>query len=321
MITRRGLAGLAALAPSPAFAQAGAFPNRPVRLVVPYTPGGSVDLMARAFGTRWSPHLGQPVMTENRPGASTMLATQFVARSEPDGYTVLSGGTQLALMRHLGTQVPYDAERDLTAVAVLTLIPYLLVVNAALPVRTVPELIAHMRARPGALSYASFGVGGAGHLAAEMFNMMAGTQSLHVPYNGTAPGLTDVIGGRVDMSFCTIPPAIPLIAAGRLRAIALTGLQHLRALPGVPTIHEAGLPGYECVSMNVLFVPSATPAARVARLNEAAVASLSDESLRELLEQQGFVPAEPMAPAATKRAFDESVAKLVTIIQRAEIRA
>ncbi|MBR0657101.1 tripartite tricarboxylate transporter substrate binding protein [Plastoroseomonas arctica] len=321
MITRRSLAALAALAPMPSLAQTGAFPNRPVKLVVPYTPGGSVDLMARAFGTRWSPHLGQPVVTENRPGASTMLATQLVARSEPDGYTVLSGGTQMALMRHLGTPVAYDAERDLTAVAVLTLIPYLLVVNAALPVRTVPELIAYMRARPGAMSYASFGVGGAGHLAAEMFNMMAGTQSLHVPYNGTAPGLTDVIGGRVDMSFCTIPPAIPLIQAGRLRAIALTGLQHLRALPGIPSIAEAGLPGYECVSMNVLFVPSATPADRVARLNAAAVASLRDESLRELLEEQGFVPAEPMAPEQTKRAFDESVAKLVTIIQRAEIRA
>ncbi|MDB5315743.1 MAG: hypothetical protein JWO26_968 [Rhodospirillales bacterium] len=321
MITRRALAGLAALTPLPLMAQTGAFPNRPVKLVVPYTPGGSVDLMARAFGTRWSPHLGQPVITENRPGASTMLATQFVARSDPDGYTVLSGGTQMALMRHLGTPVAYDAERDLTAVAVLTLIPYLLVVNAALPIYSVTDLIAYARARPGAMSYASFGVGGAGHLAAEMFNMMAGVQSLHVPYNGTAPGLTDVIGGRVDMSFCTIPPAIPLIQSRRLRAIALTGLQHVRALPGIPTISEAGLPGYECVSMNVLFVPSATAPDRVARLNEAAVASLRDPSLRELLEEQGFVPAEPMAPAETKRAFDESVAKLVTIIQRAEIRA
>lgn len=326
MISRRALAGIAGafgtgLASAAAAQSGGAFPNRPIKLVVPYTPGGSVDLMARAFGVRFSQHTGQTTVVENRPGASTMLATQYVARADPDGYTVLSGGTQMALMSHMGTPTPYDAERDLTAVAVLTLIPYLLVVKTELPVRTVRELVDYAKARPGALTYASFGVGGAGHLAAEMFNAMAGTETLHIPYNGTAPGLNDVMAGRVDMSFCTIPPAIPAIQAGRLRAIALTGLQHLRALPGVPTISESGLAGYECVSMNVLFVPSATPADRVARLNQAAVASLRDPELRSLLEDQGFVPADPMDPAATKRSFDDSVAKLVAIIQRANIRA
>jgi tripartite-type tricarboxylate transporter receptor subunit TctC len=323
MIPRRALASLAGalgLAPIAAHAQ-GSFPNRPLRLVVPFTPGGSVDLMARAFGTRLSRHTGQPAVVENRPGASTMLATQYVARADPDGYTLLSGSTQLALMPHMGTETPYDWQRDLATVAVLTLIPYLLVVKAELPVRTVAELIAHAKARPGALTYASFGVGGGGHLAAEMFNAMAGTETLHIPYNGTAPGLNDVMAGRVDMSFCTIPPAIPAIQAGRLRAIALTGLQPLRALPGVPTISESGLAGYECVSMNLLFVPSATPAERIARLNQATVAALRDPELRDLLEDQGFVPAEPMDPAASRRSFDASVDKLAAIIRRANIRA
>ncbi|HEY8612516.1 MAG TPA: tripartite tricarboxylate transporter substrate-binding protein, partial [Roseomonas sp.] len=155
MFTRRSLVAAASLAgmggATEAAAQAEVFPSRPIRLVVPYTPGGSVDLMARAFGTRFSQHTGQPTVVENRPGASTMLATEYVARAAPDGYTVLSGGTQLALMSHLGTRTPYDAERDIVTVAVLTLVPYLLVVNPALPVRNVQELIAYAKARPGEL--------------------------------------------------------------------------------------------------------------------------------------------------------------------------
>ncbi|MCR0982733.1 Bug family tripartite tricarboxylate transporter substrate binding protein [Roseomonas populi] len=324
MLTRRQLAAAAGLATlgqaTGAQAQREAFPSRPIRLIVPYTPGGSVDLMARAFGTRLSSYTGQPTVVENRPGASTMLATEYVARSDPDGYTVLSGGTQLALMSHLGTRTPYDAERDITAVAVLTIVPYLLVVNAKLPVHNVKELIAYAKERPGVLNYASFGVGGAGHLAAEMFNLLAGTETVHIPYNGTAPGLNDVMGGRVAMSFCTIPPALPAIEAGRLRPLGLTGRQHLSALPGVPTIEEAGVPGYECVSMNVMFAPSGVPADRLQRLNDAVVKSLGDAELRKLLEEQGFVPAEPMTPAQAKASFDTSVTKLVDIIRRAKIQ-
>ncbi|WP_424134911.1 Bug family tripartite tricarboxylate transporter substrate binding protein [Roseomonas chloroacetimidivorans] len=325
MITRRNLAGLAGAIGTgltrPAMAQAQPFPNRPIKLVVPYTPGGSVDLMARAFGARFSHQIGQTAVVENRPGASTMLATQYVARSEPDGYTLLSGGTQLALMSHIGTPTPYDPDRDLVTVAPLTTIPYLLVVNSSLPVRNLRELIDYAKARPGQLAYASFGVGGAGHLAAEMFNLMAGTQTLHVPYNGTAPGLNDVAGGRVHLSFCTIPPALPLIESGRLRPLGLTGLQHLTALPGVPTIAEAGLPGYECVSMNLLFAPAGVPADRLQKLNEATAKSLQDQELQRVLEEQGFVPAEPMDPERTRAAFNASVAKLVDIIKRANIRA
>ncbi|MBP0443511.1 tripartite tricarboxylate transporter substrate binding protein [Roseomonas sp. SSH11] len=324
MLNRRNLVALAGLAglghAAGAQAQAEAFPNRPIRLVVPYTPGGSVDLMARAFGTRFSQVTGQPTVVENRPGASTMLATEYVARATPDGYTVLSGGTQLALMPHLGTRTPYDPDRDIVPVAVLTIVPYLLVVNPSLPVRTVKELIAYAKQRPGELNYASFGVGGAGHLAAEMFNMLTGVESVHIPYNGTAPGLNDVMGGRVAMSFCTIPPAIPAIEAGRLRPLGLTGTQHLSALPGVPTIEEAGVPGYECVSMNVMFAPSGVPADRLQRLNEAVTTALREPELRKLLEEQGFVPAEPMNPAQTKVSFDTSVAKLVQIIKKANIR-
>jgi tripartite-type tricarboxylate transporter receptor subunit TctC len=153
-----------------------------------------------------------------------------------------------------------------------------------------------------------------------MFNMLTGIETVHIPYNGTAPGLTDVMGGRVAMSFCTIPPALPAIEAGRLRPLGLTGLQHLSALPGVPTIEEAGVPGYECVSMNVMFAPSAVPEDRVKRLNDAVVKSLRDPELRRLLEEQGFVPAEPMDPSQAKASFDASVTKLVDIIRRANIR-
>ena len=293
MITRRALGGLAALAPLPGLAQGSAFPNRPVKLVVPYTPGGSVDLMARAFGTRWSPHLGQPVITENRPGASTMLATQFVARSEPDGYTVLSGGTQLALMRHLGTPVPYDAERDLTAVAVLTLIPYLLVVNAALPVRTVPELIAYMRARPGAMSYASFGVGGAGHLAAEMFNMMAGTQTLHVPYNGSPQAMTDTIAGRTDCMPVLLAAGRAQIEAGRLRPLGISNPARSDTLPGLPTIAEQGFPGFGMAGWYSLQLPAGTPEPIAAAIRRGMAAGLADEGTRRLMATNGLTPTAP----------------------------
>ncbi|HEY4250500.1 MAG TPA: tripartite tricarboxylate transporter substrate-binding protein [Roseomonas sp.] len=322
MISRRALAGVFGVGFSAAAAaQPAGFPDRPVRLVLPYSPGGSVDLLARAFGQRFTRHTGQPTVVENRPGASATLAAQYVARADPDGYTLLSGGTQLALMRYLGTQTTYDAERDLAPIAILALLPYVLVVRASLPVHSVRELIDYAKAHPGQLSYASTGVGGTGHLAAEMFNTLAGTETLHVPYSGTAPGLNDVMAGRVDMSFCTVPPAIPGIQAGRLRAIALTGTQTMRILPGLPTVAMAGIADYDCISMNLLFAPSATPADRMARLNAAATAALRDQEFRALLEDQGFIPAEPMDLTRSKASFEASVAKMVTVIERAHIRA
>ena len=242
-IGRRGALGLLAAA-IPGMAEA-AYPDRPVRLVVPFTPGGSVDLMARAFGRALGDELAQPIVVENRPGATTSIGAAYVARAEADGYMLLSGGTNVGLNKLLIRSLPYDPDRDLVAVSLLTIVPYLLVLNPDLPARSLPELIAHARANPGKLTYASFGVGGAGHIAGEMFNGMTGADMVHIPYNGTAPGLADVMAGRVSLSFCTIPPALPLIQAGRLRPIALTGQQHLPALPGIPTLHEAGLPGFE----------------------------------------------------------------------------
>ncbi|MBX6374502.1 MAG: tripartite tricarboxylate transporter substrate binding protein [Acetobacteraceae bacterium] len=296
-----------------------AYPNRPIRLVVPYTPGGSVDLMARAFGRRWGEILKQAIVVENKPGATTIVGTTFVARAEPDGYTVLSGGTNVGLNRYLFRTLPYDAERDLTVVALLTIVPYLLVVNPSLPVRSVPELIDYAKARPGALTYASFGVGGAGHIAGEMFDRMAGVQTVHVPYNGTAPGLADVMAGRVSMSFATIPPSLPAVRDGRLRALALTGMERMAALPDIPTIHEAALPGFECVSQNLIFAPAATPAERLRVMNETVQEALRDAALRRLLEEQGFVVARPMSSEESKRAYDTAVEKLAQVVREARI--
>jgi len=296
------------------------FPNRPIRLVVPFVAGGSVDLMTRGVGQQLSKDFGQAVVVENRPGGTTVIGTQFVARAAPDGYTLLSGGGNVELNRYLMPSLPYDPERDLVAVAHLNTVPFVLLVNSRLPVASLPELIAHARAHPGELTYASFGIGGSGHLSGELFNRMAGADTLHVPYAGNPPALMDVAAGRVSMMFCTIPVAQPEIASGRVRALAVTSAERLQALPHVPTLSEAGLPGYESTSWTVVYAPKGTPEAIIERLNTMLVRTISSPAMIRLFESQGFVVAPPRTPEEVSVMAQAMARKWEQVIRTAGIR-
>lgn len=296
------------------------FPNRPIRLVVPYVAGGSVDLMTRGVGHQLSRELGHPVVVDNRPGATTVIGTQFVARAAPDGYTLLSGGSNVELNRYLMPSLPYDAERDLTAIAHLNDVPFVLLVNSGLPVASLSELVAYARARPGDVTYASFGIGGSGHLSGELFNSMSGVDTLHVPYAGNPPALLDVAARRISMMFCTIPVANPEIASGRVRALAVTSMERLKALPNVPTLSEAGLPGYESTSWTVIYARRGTPETIIERLNMAFVRAIGSPEMIQLFENQGFVVASPREPEAVATMVRAKARKWAQVIESAGIK-
>jgi tripartite-type tricarboxylate transporter receptor subunit TctC len=275
---RSALLGLsAALAAGRARAQGG-FPDRPIRLVVPFAPGGTGDTMGRLLAEPLGALLGQPVVVENRPGGSTVIGAGLVARAAPDGHTLLyvTPNTQI-INPHLMRNLPYDAERDLAPVIAVMRAPKLLVVNPALPVRDMPGLIALAKTRP--LTYASSGVASSGHLAAAMLAHMAGVEMTHVPFRGTAPGVQEVIAGRVDLTLDTIATLLPLAREGRLRAIAVSTASRAPALPDLPAIAET-LPGYEDASFNYIAAPGRTPEAVVARLNAALNAVLAQEAVQ-----------------------------------------
>ncbi len=321
--TRRAALGLvpalAGLVARPAAAQAD-YPNRPVRLVVPFVAGGSVDLLSRAVAQVLGRELGQSIVVENRPGGTTVIGTTQVARAAPDGYTLLAGGDSVELNRYLMPSLPYDPERDLAPVLQLADVPYVLLVNNGLPVHSLRELIAHAKARPGELTYASFGMGGAGHLSGELLTRMAGIEMLHVPYAGNPPALIDVVAGRVAMMFCTIPVAQSELQSGRVRPIAMSSAQRVKALPEVPTLAEAGLPGYESVSSMVLYAPRATPPAIIGRLNAATRKVMADPDFVRLVEGQGFVLAPPRSPEETAARIRTHSAKWAEVIRAAGIR-
>jgi tripartite-type tricarboxylate transporter receptor subunit TctC len=259
-----------------------------VRFVVGFTPGGSSDILARALAAKLADSLGQPVVVENRPGAGGNLAAEVVARSAPDGNTWLLGNnailaTNHALYRHLG----YDPVKDFAPVALVAIQPNILVVHPSVPAHTVAEFIAYAKARPGKLNYASTGVGVAAHLSGELFKAMAGVDMVHVPYKGAQPALTDVIAGECQLMFATSTSVIPHIKTGRLRALAVTTAQRSVALPDLPTIAEAGVPGFESITWHGVVVPAQTPAAAIERLNRAINAALAQRDLVERLNGLG----------------------------------
>jgi tripartite-type tricarboxylate transporter receptor subunit TctC len=259
-----------------------------VRFVVGFTPGGSSDILARALATKLADSLGQPVVVENRPGAGGNLAAEVVAKSAPDGNTWLLGNnailaTNHALYSHLG----YDPVKDFAPVALVAIQPNILVVHPSVPAHTVAEFIAYAKARPGKLNYASTGVGVAAHLSGELFKAMAGVDMVHVPYKGAQPALTDVIAGECQLMFATSTSVIPHIKSGRLRALAVTTAQRSASLPDLPTIAEAGVPGFESITWHGVVVPAQTPAAAIERLNRAINAALAQRDLVERLNGLG----------------------------------
>jgi tripartite-type tricarboxylate transporter receptor subunit TctC len=264
---RLALAALMAFAATGAAAQSAAWPAKPLRFLVGYPPGGGTDLTARLVAEKLAPLLGQPVVVENRPGAGSNIAGELVARSAPDGYTLFLSAGAMATNPSLYPNMPFDPARDFAPVIGLSLLPNVIVVNAALPVRNLQELVAHAKAQPETTACASSSMGSTGHLSCELFNLQAGTRILHVPYKGSAGAVAAVLGGQVPILFDQIPSPLPHIRSGRLRAIALTGPTRNPNLPDVPTTDESGLPGLHANTWVAAFAPAGTPAPVVARLN------------------------------------------------------
>ena len=264
-----------------AAAHAQTYSSRPVRIVVPVAAGGNQEITVRAVADEMSKSLGQPLVIEARPSASALLGTQLVARSVPDGYTLLSVSTTFSRAATLVAAAGYDPVKDFVGVTLLSRIPQVLEVNPGLPVHSVAELIALAKSKPGQLSYATSGIGSTGHIAAELFMREAGIKMLHVPYKGNAQSLTDVLGGQVNLMFDQMSTSLAHIHAGKLRALGVTSRERSSLLPDVPTIAEQGLPGFEDVTWTGLMAPTGTPPEIVERLRSAAATAVAQPELRK----------------------------------------
>jgi tripartite-type tricarboxylate transporter receptor subunit TctC len=270
-----------------ALAQSPDYPHRAIRIIVPLAAGGNVDIVARTLADPVSKSLGQTVLVENRPGASSLVGTQFVARSAADGYTVLAVANTFATVPLIVSSPGYDPLKDFTGITLTCLVPQVLVVNPSLPVSSIRELIALAKSQPGKISYASSGNGSTGHMAAELFNRQAGVTMLHVPYKGNSQALIDVIGGQVAMMFDQVSTSTPQIKAGKVRAIAVTSLKRPPLLPDVPTVDESGVPGYEDITFNGLVAPAGTPREILVRLQQAVAKAVSDAELTKRFIERG----------------------------------
>ena len=287
------LAGIAAIAvAASSAAQAPAYPTKPIRLVVPFPPGGATDIIARAVAQKLSETWNQSIVVDNRPGAGGNIGTELVAKAAPDGYTLEMGtvGTH-AINGSLYAKIPFDHVKDFAPIILVAGVPNVLVVNAALPVNSVQELIAYGKANPGKLNFASSGNGTSTHLSGELFKVMTGVQMTHVPYKGSAPALQDLLAGQVQLMFDNLPPSLPQIKAGKLRALAVTSATRAPALPDVPTVAESGLAGFEASSWFGLLAPTGTPPAIIAKINEEVVKWLASPEGKEKLAAIGANPA------------------------------
>ncbi len=288
---RKFLHWAATIAASPSLyrsARAEGYPARPVRLIVGFAPGGGNDITARLIGQWLSEHLGQPFVIENRPGAGTNIATEAVVNAAPDGYTLLFVAPSAAINATLYQKLNFNFIRDLTPVAGIMRIPNVMVVNPSVPAQTVPEFIAYAKANPGKVNMASPGVGTSVHLSGELFKMMTGIEMVHVPYKGSAPSLTDLIGGQVQVSFATMPASIGFIRTGKLRALAVTTARRSPALPDVPTVGDF-VPGYEVSTWYGLCARMGTPADAIDKINNEINAGLADPTMKARLADLGGI--------------------------------
>jgi tripartite-type tricarboxylate transporter receptor subunit TctC len=295
-----------------------AYPTKPVRVVAPYPPGSSADVIGRIYTPKLSVWLGRQFVVDNRPGASGNIAGELVARSAPDGYTLLILNTPIAASPLILKNVPFDAVRDFAPIGMLGLAPYLLVVNASMPVKSVDELIAYVKARPGKLTYASTGVGGGLHLTMEMFRMYTGIDMLHVPYKGSANTVPDMVGGRIDVMFGSAPSLLPHVRGGRIRAVGISSAKRSAAAPDVPTISES-IPGFESVSFTALAAPTGTPRNVISVLNAAIGKASESPEIATALTTQGTDPA-PMSPERLAVYVREEIAKWKKVVTTAGIK-
>jgi tripartite-type tricarboxylate transporter receptor subunit TctC len=308
-------ATLAAAAP----AAAQAYPTKPIRLVVPYPPGGPTDFVGRLVGQKVSQLVGQQVVVDNRPGAGTIIGTEIVVRGTPDGYTILfgtGGGTFLTPL--MVPKVPYDPHKDLAPVAKLVQSPQVLVVHPSVAAKSVSELIALAKAKPGAYNFASVGTGTSPHLGGELLQSLAGIKLVHVPYKGTAPAMTDLISGQVHIMFTSMPTVLAHVKAGRLRLLATGGTRRSAVIADTPTVADT-LPGFELVTWYGIFAPARTPAAVITRLNGAIGESLRDAEVSARLTAQGLEPV-IMTPAELRSYITNDVGRWARLIKAAGIK-
>jgi tripartite-type tricarboxylate transporter receptor subunit TctC len=319
IISRRTLlaTALPALAASVARAEdAEDYPSRPVSFIVPFTAAGGTDLLARLLGQKLETRLGKPFVVENRPGSGTVIATNFIAKSPPDGYTIMMTVSSLAIDVTLYKKLPYDPAKDIAMVALVATVPFVLVVNTSLPVQSVDDLIKLAKTRP--LSYGSGGIGAFHHLAAALFTSMAGIKATHVPYHGTAPALNDLMGGYIQFMFSDLGPALPLITAGKLRALAVTTKQQFSSLPDVPPLADA-VPGFDLAAWQGVIAPGGTPQPILVKLNDAINTIVGTEDVRSRMKDLGMNPVGKGSPAELQLFLESEITRWGKIVDAAGI--
>ena len=326
--TRRALMGLAlsacagaTLAQTPTAAQtASSFPNRPIKIVVPFAPGGTTDMLARLVGQRLTQSWGQPVVIENKPGAGATLGADLVAKSPGDGYTLLMGAAHHTIAQKVYSKLNYSIDRDFAPITVVAMVPNMVVVNADVPARNIAEFVALAKTQPGKLNYGSAGAGTAHHLIGEMFNLKAGVKLVHVPYKGSAPAVADLLSGQVQLMFDTVSSGLPQVKAGKVRALAVTTAKRSSAMPDVPSLSETVLPGFDVGTWFGLLAPASTPPAIVQKLNAEVVRIIQQPDVRKQMLDAGSEPVgnTPEQMAAQIRAeldgFDAVVKQIKLVV-------
>lgn len=302
-------------------AGAQAYPSRPVRLVVGFAAGGGTDLVARAIGPRLADALGQPFVVENKPGASGLVSGELVAKAPPDGYTILvTAAGILTIAPNLSATPPFDPLKDFEHIALIVTSPFVLVTNPSVPAKTLVEFNALAKARPASINFGSAGIGGAPHLAGELYKRLAGVDIVHVPYKGLAPALTDLLGGQIQAVFADVNLVLKHVEAGKLKALAVTGSRRFSVLPDVPTVAEAGVAGYRAETWYGLSAPAGTPAAIVARLHAEVRKAIATPELQAQFIGQGLVPA-TLSSAEYAALVREDHGKWAKLIKEANIQA
>jgi tripartite-type tricarboxylate transporter receptor subunit TctC len=296
------------------------YPTKPIRLVITYPPGGNTDLVGRALALKLGEFMGQQVVVDNRGGAGGVLGSMITAQSAPDGYTIMLGTSAgMVINPLLSRKLTYDPVRDFAPVSMVVIVPQLLVINPQLPVKNVRELIAFAKAKPGYLNAGSSGVGTPNHFGTELLKWLAGVDIVHVPYKGGAPALTDLLGGQIQMAFSSVPAVLPHIKAGRLVALGVGSAKRSPALPNIPTIAEAGVPGYEYTTWYGIFAPAKTPRTLIARLNAEIVKAMETPDIKDRFTALGGDP-DPGTPEELRAYMANESAKWAKIIKAANIR-
>ena len=314
------IAALALAVAGSAMAQGG-YPNRPVSVVVGFAPGGGTDTVARIIAKSLSESLGQQVVVENKAGAGGNIAAEYVARATPDGHTILLGNVgSLAVAPHMIASLGYDPLRDFAPIAMAVVFANVIVVPSTVPAYTLAEFVKLAQAKPGSVTYGTSGIGGAGHLAGEMFNLRANIELVHVPYKGGGPSMQGLLGGQVASSFATPVSVVEHMKAGKLRALATTGPKRAALLPDVPTVAESGYPGFEAMNWYAFVAPAKTPKEIIERLNRDLVKALNNANVAALLHQQGLEPS-PSSPAELARYIEREYETWGKVVQRAGIKA